>query len=109
MKNRVRLSESQLINIVSKAIKSKLLEMELPQDIGNEEAQNYTHWYDEVEETYDMVAMIKSDFNPIQYTVNAKSIQEAIAKGMEHFVKFTGNGEKDVDIYYIKHHGYDGV
>ena len=78
-------------------------------DDGSEkEPENIQHWYDDVEKTYDMIAMIKSDMNPIQQSFRATSLQDAIQQAMKYFTGFTGNGEKDVDIYYIRHHDYDG-
>lgn len=73
------------------------------------EPEKILHWYDDVEETYDIAAMIKSDMNPMQQSFKATSLQDAIQQAMKYFTRFTGKGEKDVDIYYIKHHGYDGI
>ena len=99
-KQTVKLTENDLKNIVAESVKRILKE----DDFGD-----IKHWYDETEETYDMIAMIKSDMNPIQHSFKATSLQDALRQAMEYFTGFTRNGEKDVDIFYIKHHGYDGI
>lgn len=81
---------------------------DLNDDGSEKEPENILHWYDNVEKTYDMIAMIKSDMNPIQQSFKATSLQDAIQQAMKYFTRFTGKGEKDVDIYYIRHHEYDG-
>lgn len=73
----------------------------------DEEPNNIIHWYDEVEKTYDMIAMIKSIMNPVQHSFKATSIQDALKQAMEYYSGFSSYGEKDVDIFYIKHNGYD--
>ena len=73
------------------------------------EPKNIKNWYDESEETYDVAAMIKSDMNPLSHTFKATSIQDALKQAMKYFTGFTSKGEKDVDIYYVKHHGYDEI
>jgi len=83
--------------------------VDLNDDGQEKESKNIVQWHNDVEETYDIAAMIKSDMNPIQQSFKAKSLQDAIQQAMKYFVGFTRNGEKDVDIYYIKHHGYDGI
>ena len=82
--------------------------VDLNDDGSEKEPENILHWYDNVEKTYDMIAMIKSDMNPIQQSFKATSLQDAIQQAMKYFTRFTGKGEKDVDIYYIRHHEYDG-
>ena len=82
--------------------------VDLNDDGSEKEPENILHWYDNVEKTYDMIAMIKSDMNPIQQSFKAASLQDAIQQAMKYFTRFTGKGEKDVDIYYIRHHEYDG-
>lgn len=67
------------------------------------------HWYDETENVYTISAMIKSDMNPISKKFKATNINDAIEQALDYFVKFTSNGEKDVDIFYVKHDGYDGI
>lgn len=98
--NTLKLTESEIKNVIMESVKRILNENDF---------ENIKHWYDDSEETYDMIAMIKSDMNPIQHSFKATSLQDALKQAMEYFTGFTRNGEKDVDIFYIKHHGYDGI
>ena len=128
MKKQIKLNESQLKKLISKNIKKVLNEYQdygdmddmtwnYGESIGDyhedepqqNEERKIIHWYDEVEQTYDVVAMIKSEFNPLHRSFKATSIQDAIKQATECFSQYSRYGEKDVDIYYIKHHGYDGV
>lgn len=75
----------------------------------NDESSEQKELYDDSEKTYDIVAMIKSDMNPISQTFKAKNIEEAIIKAKKYFSGFSNYGEKDVDIFYVKNNDYNGI
>ena len=97
-KNTVKLNKNTLRKIVAESVKKVL----------KEEGEIKTFKWNEPEEhEYIVCAMIRSDFNPLQYKVKAFSIEEAIEKSKKYFARFSRYGEEDVDIYYIRHKDYD--
>ena len=96
--NTVKLNENTLRKIIAENVKKVL----------KEEGEIKTiKWNEPEEHEYIVCAMIRSDFNPLQYKVKSFSIEEAIEKSKKYFTRFSRYGEKDVDIYYIRHKDYD--
>lgn len=82
--------------------------VDLNDEPSADDSKPIRQWNDVYEKEYEMIAMIKSDMNPIQIKVTANSIQEAIGKATEKFARYSRYGAKDVDIYYVNCHEYDG-
>lgn len=118
--NTVKLNESQLRKIVAESVKKTLNEWnydpiygdyDFNTDTGeeeNKEEKPALHWYDDQEHEYQISAMIKSDMNPLTNKFKATSIEDAISQAKKYFVRFSTTGdEKDVDIYFVRHHDFD--
>jgi len=97
-KNIVKLNENTLRKIVTESVNKVLKE--------ENEIKTFK-WNEPEEHEYIVCAMIRSDFNPLQYKVKSFSIEEAIEKSKKYFARFSRYGEEDVDIYYIRHKDYD--
>ena len=98
-KNTVKLNENTIRKIVVESVKKILKE---------EEGEIKTFKWNEPEEhEYIVCAMIRSDYNPLQYKVKSFTIEEAIEKSKKYFARFSRYGEEDVDIYYVRHKNYD--
>jgi len=67
------------------------------------------YWNSDISREYTVGAMIRSDMNPLTQKFEANNIEEAIKKARDYFSRFSGMNDKakDVDIFYVKHNGYD--
>lgn len=98
-KNVIKLNESLLKQIISESVKNIL----------NENEKTSYEWFDEIENEYLIYAMVKSDMNPLKKVFRAKNIDDAISQAKEYFSRFSEYGEKDIDIFYVKHDGYNNM
>lgn len=93
----MKISEARLRKVISESINKVL-------------SEKIIKWNDEEVNTYHIGAMIKSDMNPMTGDFEAKSIEEAIEKATEYFMRYSPMGDKqDVDIFYVKHDNYQGI
>ena len=96
MKQTIKLNESKLKKIVAESVKKVLKE-------------DYYAESNSKDKYFDIVAMIKSDMNPLSQTFMAKNIDDAIIKAKKYFSRFSMYGESDVDIFYVKNNEYNGI